>query len=319
MVANGGRLELDMRDLRDEFERTLLDATARDQIALAIHEAGLESDPPLKEARRHDRLQLSAHEPRASAPLTPGQTVRPPTDALEPGDAANGAGVLTGVVATVAGFIVFGFVGGLLFLGFGVLLALLTARLEWSARRSLLVSAICLSLIGLFVIAPLTADEDARRPAPPSAGQPDRVAVFRASAERELNAGNYDEALRIADNDLHDRGLARRIRRRAARELLDHAAPVVYESPRRALRLSRRAARYEASERTRELEDQALGAIAAEEEVTAPEPPAEELDSVPEDPGDSEPSGSESSGGGSTGFECGPDDIDGDGDGRCNE
>ncbi len=309
-----------MRDMRDEFGRTLLDATARDQIALAVREAGLKSDPPLEGARRHDRLQLSTRDRRGSAPLTPGQTVMPSTDPLDDGagDAAIGAVALTGLVATVAGFIVFGFVGGLFLLGLGVLLLVLVAGSEWSARRSLLISAICLLLISLLVIAPLTADEDGRKPVRPSKAQPDRVSVLHASAERELDAGNYDNALRIADNDLRDRGLARRIRSRAARELLDQAAPVVYDSPRRALRLSRRAGRYEASVRARQLEDQAQGVIAAEQAVAEPDPPVEESDPLPDDPGDSG-SGAGSSDGGSSGFACGPGDRDGDGDGRCNE
>jgi uncharacterized membrane protein YgcG len=253
----------------------------------------------------------------------PGQTVTPSSEALEPGDAAIGMGALTGLLGAVAGFIVFGFVGGLLVLGLAVLLLFLVAGTNWSARRSLLVSGICLFLISLFVIAPLTADEDKRRPPPvrPSTAQADRVRVsnLRASAEAELRADNYDDALRVAEHDLRDRGFARRIRRRAARELLDQAARAVYDSPRRALRLSRRAQSYEASERARELEDQALGAIAAEQEVTAPDPPAEELEPPSEDSGDFESPGSGSSGGGSSGSACGPGDRDGDGDGLCNE
>lgn len=322
VVANGGRLELGMREVRDEFARTLLDAPARSEIALALRDAGLVADPPLEEARRHDRLQLSA-KPRRGTPRSATGHSRP-AESVEghEGDPALGSVALAGLVATVAGFAVFGLVGGLLLLGASLLLIFLVAGTDWSARRSILVVAISLLLLSFLVISPLTADEPSRTPNPSKAGTP-RVSVLRASAIRELDSGNYANALRIAEEDLRDLNLARRIRDRAARELLDRAERAIDTSPRRTLTLARRSANYKPSARAEEIKHQAQGLVAAEQAASEPPPPAEPADPLPEDPLDSEPAEEDFGGGGgsdgSSGFNCGPGDIDGDGDGRCNE
>lgn len=232
VVANGGRLELGMREVRDEFARTLLDAPARSEIALALRDAGLVADPPLEEARRHDRLQLSA-KPRRGTPRSATGHSRP-AESVEghEGDPALSSVALAGLVATVAGFAVFGLVGGLLLFGASLLLIFLVAGTDWSARRSILVVAISLLLLSFLVISPLTADEPSRTPNPSKAGTPG-VSVLRASAIRELDSGNYANALRIAEEDLRDLNLARWIRDRAARELLDRAETAIDTSPRR--------------------------------------------------------------------------------------
>ncbi len=325
VVASGGHLELGMRDLRDHFGRTLLDEPARRQISAAMRSVGLSSDPPLEEAGRHDLLLLSAGSRRPAWVAPSGrQPIGSPAFDPDPGADPALVGVAgTGLAATVVGFVLFGFVGGLTLLAASLVLLFVIAGTEWSARRSLLVAALSLLLVSVLVISPLTADEPRELP-DPARDAAVRTSALQASAMRALESGDYDGALRIADVDLRDRNLARRIRHRAAGELLDQAERAIDSSPRRALALARRSAGYRQTERAEEIEQQAQALVEAEETASEPLPaPPEESNPLPEEPAEPDPSYPEDDGGsedgGSSGFACGPGDIDGDGDGRCNE
>jgi len=189
-----------------------------------MRSVGLSSDPPLEEAGRHDLLLLSAGSRRPAWVAPSGrQPIGSPAFDPDPGADPALVGVAgTGLAATVVGFVLFGFVGGLTLLAASLVLLFVIAGTEWSARRSLLVAALSLLLVSVLVISPLTADEPRELP-DPARDAAVRTSALQASAMRALESGDYDGALRIADVDLRDRNLARRIRHRAAGELLDQA------------------------------------------------------------------------------------------------
>jgi len=251
VVANGGHLELGVRDLRDWFKRSFFDDAARNEVSAALDAVSLRVEPRLEQTRLRDQVVVSsvrnAAGPRAGLPSRP-----PATNAGEQeSDVAIGVTAAVGAASTAIGFFVFGLLGGLLMLVAGVSLVFFVAGTEWSARRAFATSACGLLLLGFVIASPLGGDDEQRDPkrgsAPLAESRTTYLVAVRQQAERSMDTGDYDRAIRIADGNLDDQSLGRVFRQRAAREVLRRAEGVLFESPRRAQRLARRSARYQPS------------------------------------------------------------------------
>jgi hypothetical protein len=321
----GGSLAVGVRELRDAFGRTRLTDKARWDIEDALGRVGVGCRPSLAAVELTETVVLFVTDRRPRSPRPSERSGPPSSSPPQSPDPGAGPGPLTGAgsgvvaaggLATVIGFanywlygvICIGVVGFVLWLveRHGVTLyRSLAARLPFMRSPFIFgatVVAVSMLAVALVVIGPISesrrdaATEQVSSPGADSGdsdvGVPpdDDRDTRRRDAADAMEQRRYQDAIRIAEEELGDDDLAARYRRRAARETLDEAQDeLAFGSTRRAIRLADRADRYDPTGRAERIRNAARDEIARararrrerEEEEAAPPPVAPEPEPEP--------------------------------------